>query len=457
MVLLLAACSRVPAQQQSARSAGPLRVATPSFTVVPPGPVSDKASVELRVAVPNLSVGSRTAEVSFFWDVADRAHLIAAQTASVAPHERALVHHWANCARRTGSHTLIARVTHGGRATELRWPLTIAPSDTTALPRFGAVWFDPGGLTAYAHEGAMTEAEVRGMVDAMHSLAISAAIITYVEYFGRFYYPSAIRFYDRDTKAEASGMMYDFDVVEAVLAAADRHGMHVFLGLGRGGDTPLLWDFEAPDWAARNEAAVHVSQRVASELWRRYRHHGSLYGWYLTHEMADLAKAAAYYDPVAEFCHALSPDKPVMVAPAGTPVITPALLRASQVDVFAYGDAVGAGYVPGKYTYQPENRLRMLDGIYRQYRAWHEGTGKHLWTDLELWEMDGSQGYAGACPAAWERVRRQLAAEAPYVEFITAYEISGFMQAPGAGARLKDVRAERLYSDYGAYLRTIVP
>lgn len=430
-------------------------ITKPSFTIVPPGPVGDRACLELRVAVPNLSDASRAAEVAFYWDAADARHLICTKSVSIPPHRRALVTAEASCAGRAGAQTVIARVLQAGRTTELRWPITVLRTGMAAAPQFGGVWLDPGGLSAYEHDGLMTAADVRRMVDAMHRLQITTIIITYVEYFGRFYYPSDLRFYDRDIKGEAAGMLYDFDLVEAVLGAADERGMHVFLGLGRGGDTPLLWEFDAPDWEVRKDAAVGVSTRVAADLWRRYRHHGSLYGWYLTHEMADLARAAAYYDPVAEFCHSLSPDKPVLVAPAGTPVITPGLLRASKVDIFAYGDAVGPGYVPGKYTYQPETRLKVLDEIYPQYRGWHEGTGKHIWTDLELWEMDGTKGYTGAYPAAWERVQRQLAAETPQVEFVTAYEFSGFMQDPAAPVKLKDPRAARLYRDYEQYLRTL--
>lgn len=429
----------------------PLRLTSPSFTVVPPGPVSERVRVELRLAVPNTSAASQTAEVAWYWDATREDCLISRQTVALAPRERGLVRAWAACSGRAGAHVLLARVRQGGRTVERSWRLTVLPAD--APPRFGAVWFDPGGLTAYAHDGEMKADDVRRIVRAMHGLGIETFVVTYVEYFGRFYYPSRLTFYDRDVKAETGGMWYGFDVVEAVLSAADECGMHVFLGLGRGGDTPLLWEFDAADWPARNAQAVGTSRRVALDLWRRYRHHGSLYGWYLTHEMADLARASAYYNPVAEFCHALSPDKPVMVAPAGSPVITPDLLRASAVDIFAYGDAVGPGYVPGKYTYQPENRLAVLDTSYRQYCSWHEGTDKHLWTDLELWEMDGTVGYSGAYPAAWDRVRRQLAAEAPHVEFVTAYECSGFLQDPAAPTKLVDPRASQLFRDYQTYLR----
>jgi hypothetical protein len=187
-------------------------------------------------------------------------------------------------------------------------------------------------------------------------------------------------------------------------------------------------------------------------LWERYGHHRSLYGWYLTHEMNDLGRASAYYDPVAAYCRSLSPDMPVMCAPAGTPIIDKEALRRSKVDIFAYQDSAGAGYVPYRYTYDPENRIRMLDQVFGSYRKLHEGTEKHLWADLEIWEMDGSAGYAKAYPPPFSRVKRQIETEAKYVEMLTAYEVLGFLEPPRSGWRLKDRRAAALYRDYAAYL-----
>jgi hypothetical protein len=187
---------------------------------------------------------------------------------------------------------------------------------------------------------------------------------------------------------------------------------------------------------------------VAHELWQRYGAHRSFYGWYLTHEMNDLARASAYYDPIAEFCHGLAPEKPVLVAPAGTPVVTPELLASSAVDIFAYQDAVGTGYVPYKYTYRPENRIAMLDAIYEEYSAWHANTGKHFWSDLEIWQMDGSQGYGGSYPASFSRVKQQIDIECRYAEMLTGYAYHGFLQAPGASFEKPVAQAQELYQDY---------
>ena len=225
------------------------------------------------------------------------------------------------------------------------------------------------------------------------------------------------------------------------------------LGLGRNGDLWLTWDFDKPGWQERKARAVDISTRVAADMWERYGNIcKSLYGWYLTHEMNDLARASAYYNPVADFCHALSPDKVVLIAPAGTPIVTKEALQNCSVDIVAYQDAVGSGYVPYKNTFNPENRMRMLDEMYARYAGWHEGTDKHCWTDLEIWEMDGTQGYSGSYPPAFSRVRRQLETQVKYVPTITAYQWLGTMEDRKRNLGVKDERAFKLFEEYKAYL-----
>jgi hypothetical protein len=425
------------------------------LTVVPPAAVTERGRVEARVAVPDPGGTAGEQRVDFYWDRADAGNLISSEVVTAGPNGLGFARAWCPAAGRAGGRTLVCRVTAAdGGVREASWPVTVTAGATRAPPRIQGVWLDPLALSGsvYPRERPATEADLRAAIDAYHRLGVRLLVVTYVEYQGAFFYPSALRFHDRDLGREAGGQAFDFDVVGTVLDQAERHGMHVMLGLGRGGDTRLLWEFDKPDWADRNAAALDVGRKVARELWDRYGHRRSFYGWYLTHEMNDLARAAAYYDPLADFCHALSPDKAVMAAPAGTPVVTREALAASRVDVFAYQDAVGAGYVPYRYTYQPENRLAELAAAYGQYRALHEGSGKHLWADLELWEMDGSAGYAGAYAAGFDRVRRQIDLAAEAVEMITAYEGLGFLEDPKAGSPLKDRRARRLFAEYEAYL-----
>ena len=445
------------APKEGAASRAPTQAQKPHFTVIPPGPVTDKIRVELRLAAPNHAKTPRAFTVGFYHDKVAVSNLIARQEVTAPPGGFALARAWWKTAGQAGEHRLLYRVESETGRQQGSWPLAVVASKTRALPVLQAAWFDPGGIEGYARERAVTAQDVRDMVDAMKRLGMSAIIVTYVEYLGGFYYPSRLSFYDHDVNREAKGNKLRFDVLEAVLSQADKHGMHVFLGLGRGGDTWLLWQFDKPDWQQRNETMLALSRKVAQELWERYRQHRSLYGWYLTHEMNDLARASAYYNPIADTCHSLSPDMPVLVAPAGTPIITKESLANSHVDIFAYQDAVGSGYVPYKNTWQPEQRIAMLEKIYRDYRAWHEESDKHLWSDLEVWEMDGTHGYSHAYPPSFARVRRQIEIEAKYVEMLTAYEYTGFLEAPDSRARLKDRRAARLYADYANYLKTRLP
>jgi hypothetical protein len=315
------------------------------------------------------------------------------------------------------------------------------------------VWLESFGvlMACQGDKDEETKANVRASIDAMNRLGMDTIVLAYVEYQGTFFYPSELEFFDGEVRRTSSGRECRFDMVETILSQADKHGMHVLLGLGRSGDPWLLWEFDKPDWTDRNRKAIDVATRIAADLWSRYGHHASLYGWYLTHEMGDLAKSSAYYNPVADFCHRLAPEKPVLVAPADVQSMSQDELRASSVDIFAYQDAVGAGYVPGQYTYQPENRIATLDEVFARYRNVHEGTEKHLWADLEVWEMDGRTGYANPFPASFDRVKRQIDIERKYAPVLTAYAWHLYFHDPACQGDHIDPRARKLFEAYAAW------
>ena len=411
-------------------------------TLVPPGPVAAGAAVEVRVAVPDGAAAGATRVVAIEPDGTE--HDLAAERGD----DPQLLRTWWHPA---GVGTARVRVGFDDGTTE-EHELEVLDVAGPALPWFQGAWLDPFGVSGgYGFTRTPGAEDARAMITAMAAVGIRMVVVTYVEYLGTFAYPSDIEFFDHDVGRVASGSVFDFDLVEAVLDQADREGMHVFLGLGRSGDTHLLWEFDDARWDGRNATAIDIATRVADELWRRYGQHPSLYGWYLTHEMNDLARASAYYDPVCAHVAGLAPGAPVLVAPAGTPIVDRDALARSRVDIFAYQDAVGAGYVPNVYTYDPRRRIETLDEIYAGYRAAHRDSGKHLWADLEIWEMDGSVGYTGAYPPSWERVAEQLKIAARHVDLVTAYEWSGFMDHPGSANPRTDPRALELYTRYAAY------
>ena len=429
----------------------------PALALVPPGRLVQGARVEFRLAVKNPGDIDMTAKTTFTVKSEGRSYPAGEQTITIPAGEKGLVQIWFNSEIPAGKYVVHYTLTTPAGEDLGTGPLEVIASPTRALPIFQGMWIEPFAVlqgTTDARQETLRRA-VKDCVEAMDRLGVRILILAYVEYMGQFYYPSAIEFFDADAQRLSSGTGCDFDLVGAFLSEADARGMYVFLGLGRSGDTNLLWEFDRPDWDERNARAAGTANKVASELWQRYGDHPSFYGWYLSHEMADLARASAHYDPVARHCHGLAPEKPVLVAPAGTPVITPELLAASAVDIFAYQDAVGAGYVPYEYTYLPEKRMAMLDEVYTKYAAWHATSSKHFWSDLEIWEMNGSQGYGGSFPASFLRVKQQIDIECRHAEVLTAYAYHGYMQAGGGSSEKPVPLAQTLYSDYVHYLESL--
>ncbi|MCU0959529.1 MAG: DUF4434 domain-containing protein [Pirellulaceae bacterium] len=421
--------------------------------VVPAGVVSDRTRVEIRVRLEHNDAAPASHEVEFYLDTPVPARLLGRQAVTVPAGSRELSRCWWDTHGRAGRHTIIGRVESQGRTRQASWPVEVIPSDTPGLPVFQGVWLESFGvlMACQGDKDEETKANVRASIDAMNRLGMDTIVLAYVEYQGTFFYPSELEFFDGEVRRTSSGRECRFDMVETILSQADKHGMHVLLGLGRSGDPWLLWEFDKPDWTDRNRKAIDVATRIAADLWSRYGHHASLYGWYLTHEMGDLAKSSAYYNPVADFCHRLAPEKPVLVAPADVQSMSQDELRASSVDIFAYQDAVGAGYVPGQYTYQPENRIATLDEVFARYRNVHEGTEKHLWADLEVWEMDGRTGYANPFPASFDRVKRQIDIERKYAPVLTAYAWHLYFHDPACQGDHIDPRARKLFEAYAAW------
>ncbi len=418
-----------------------------SVTLIPPGPVSDKIEVEIRLAVFNNLETVRDVTACFYADRIDPSNVIGQGSAHLPGNGHALISAWWPTAGHSGHHELLFHIEEAGHSiAQGTQSIDVIASETPALPMLQAGWADAGALVppTYPQARPTTPQDVRNKVDAMNAVGMKTIIFTYVEavIFGSGpFYPTEI--------SELGHPPLEFDVVGLILDQAAINGQHVFLGLGRGSDLYLTWDgFNDP---ARLQFALDLGKRVAQELWDLYSHYPSFYGWYLTHEANDIAGAGNYYNPMADFLHEFSPDKPVLISPAGTPILSPSIIRNSHVDIFAYQDAVGSGYVPYQYTYDPQRRIAMLDQVFSSYQAAHQGTGKHLWSNLELWEMSGPT-YGNAYPADFSRVRQQIEIHRKYVQMITGYEFLGMMEHPDSTLELGGPKAVQLYRDYRDYL-----
>jgi hypothetical protein len=412
-----------------------------AFLSLPPVRTTEHGPVELRLAVSHDEPVEQAYQVTFLLDGEE----LGAESIVVAPGAATLATHWHEPAGPPGDHTLGYVLRQGPlRIAAGDLPFTILPSDQPGPRFFQAGWIDPGALVPglYPALGVPGATDLRAKLAAMDAVGMDMVVVTYVEgaLFGWGpFYPSAI--------PELGAPALPFDVVGTILDEADARGMHVFLGLGRG---PAPLTFFPPDLPAIADA-VTLGTQVADELVALYGHHESLYGWYLTHEMNFLEGASLYYDAMGLALDAHGSERPLLVSPSGTPLVTPTQIAQSEVDVFAYQDAVGAGYVPYVYTFDPWQRIAALDDVFGAYAALHAGTQKHLWANTECWEMAGPL-YAEAYPASWPRLRSQLQIERQHAPVLSTYEFAGFMESEHSPLQLGGPGAVALYTDYRAWL-----
>lgn len=419
-----------------------------SITLIPPGPVSNRIEVEVRVSVRNQTIKDATFELVISVERPNgESDPLWATPVQVRANEQELIVRRFEAAELVGKNQITYRLTGPDSfAARGQWPLRVIECETRALPLLQIGWLDPGAVhpNAYPQQRPMNEQDLRDAIDACHAVGMTGLIITYPEsiYSGQgLYYPT--RVFDGYPAPVA------FDVVGTILSQASKNGQKVFVGLGRGPDLLLTWTgFDDPD---RIRAAIAHSMKTATELWALYSEEPSFYGWYLTHEANDIAQASrAYYNPMVDFLRTFEADKPVLISPAGTPILSREILAKSKVDVFAYQDAVGSGYVPYENTFDPQRRIKMLKDVYASYADAHRESGKHLWANLEIWQMDGPE-YGKSYPPSFERVQTQLDIEKHHVDVITTYEVLGFMERPDSTVALGGQRAIDLFEAYRSY------
>ncbi|HTK38337.1 MAG TPA: DUF4434 domain-containing protein [Pyrinomonadaceae bacterium] len=155
------------------------------------------------------------------------------------------------------------------------------------------------------------------------------------------YYPSKI--------AKSS---YKDDLVELTLRRADREGIPVLLS--------VRWDMtrDSPYAARMNEI-----KSIASELYRLYRHHPSLAGFY-SYQEGSGTYFAAYVREFAGFIKSL--DRGLLTACAphiDDPLLASYLSVIDDLDMMIYQSAVMASYRPDNRKKYPPRRVRDFSGL----------------------------------------------------------------------------------------------
>ncbi len=429
-----------------------------SLTLIPPSPVTDLITLDIRGAVRNEADAAKAFDVAVYWDAEVPDRCVHQATLQLAAKSAAGIRFRRPMQGQAGPHRVI--LTARGKEMTLRCerPLEILASDAQSGRRLGGAWVDlyhhceREGKPFNAELGRMTDANWREMVRAMHATDQRLLVITMMfqnfvhraehsfspdTYPGRAYYPSKLY--------PARMSIASKDPIETILDEADKLGLHVMPGVGM----YAFFDY-TPD-----SLAWH--RRVADELWERYGEHPSFYGWYVSGEQCGGLYTPNRGDPevqrreMVEFFRAFTahvrrhaPDKPVLLAtnPHGLQGA-----EASYRQLLPHLDILG----PFGFHRMPEGDLTGEQAA-ALLQSLCDEAGCHLWLDLETFVFrNGIELHPRPIDGLLSDFDRF-----PNFEKILHYQFPGMMSAPEMTRQPGGPASVRLYRDYQAYLRTLM-
>ena len=425
-----------------------------SLTLVPPSPITDQITLDVRGAVRNKAASTRTYQVRLYLDQERNKTLLHETQLAVAPHSaQGFRFNWPTRGQ-AGKHRLILVARSGWRTLRAAQPIEILSSPSRSTRRLGGAWVDiyhfseKEGRLFNPELGKMTDRQWRELVRAMHVVDQNIMVITMVfenythrgqhkieteGYHGRAYYPSKL-YLGRMPIASK-------DPLETIFSEADRLGMHVMPGVG---------DYAFFDYTV---GALAWSKRVADELWQRYGHHRSFYGWYVTAEKdgslgseAERAEIVSFFEQFTPHVRRLAPDKPVMLAPNSYHLKG---AEAAYRKLLPHLDILCPF---GFHRMQPGD-LTGEDAA-ATLRALCDQSGAHLWMDLESFLFLDNVGGGPLVPRPIEGLVSDFTRFGNF-EKTLHYQFPGLMSSPAMSRQPGGPASVKLYLDYQKYLQSL--
>ena len=290
------------------------------------------------------------------------------------------------------------------------------------------------------------------MIRSMHKIEMDMVVIqevfrhqayigsstTVEDYPGKAFYPSKLYPGRMDIAAE--------DPIEAILSEADKQGMQVLMGVGM-----FAWFDFTPE-------SLEWHKRVAKELWDMYGHHESFYAFYVSEESGGglnnwepdpqrskerKVEIVHFFKEFKEFCSALAPEKPIMLAtnsfdvPVGMDTY-PELLK--YLDILC----------PFGFARMPATDISGKEAADLLQKVCDEANA-HLWFDLEafLFNPDNS-----LYPRPIEQIIHDLNLFDNF-EKILCYQFHGVFNDPEMSIRVGEARTINLFNGYMRYLKEL--
>lgn len=240
--------------------------------------------------------------------------------------------------------------------------------------------------------------------------------------------------------------MPSVDLIDMYLRLADRYGMKFYFGLY---DSGRYWDTGDMSWE------IEDNKYVIDEVWKRYGHHKSFKGWYVSTEISRKTKGAIpTFHALGKQCKDVSDGLPVFISPwiDGKKAVmgTQQLSKAQAVSVEEHErewneifdgihDVVDAcAFQDGHIDYDE------LDAFFSVNKKLADRYGMQCWTNAESFDRDMPIRFF---PIKFDKLRMKLeAAKRCHYDKAITFEFSHFMSPQSAY-----IQAHHLYDRYKEY------
>ena len=423
-----------------------------SLTLIPPSPVTDQIMLDVRAAIYNNTKASKTIKVRIYLDSEQKSNLLYQRSFVLVGKANAGIKFPWKTKGHAGDHKIIMVTTSGKKILLTERPMQVIPSNIRSTRRIDGAWLgfyhwsEDEGKYWNSELKKATDAQWGEMMDAQHGLEMNIIVIQDVVrnptayagkhniekegYKGVPYYPSKLF----PGKVPIAAV----DPLEAVLAQADKNGMSVFVGVG------------SYAWFDFTEGSLRWHKKLATELWNKYGHHRSFYGWYVSEEQdGGLADAQARRDIVhffkefSAFIKAKTPDKPIMLATnshnvRGAEETYRKLLP--NLDILC----------PFGFHRMPATDLTGEQAAAKLQALCNEA-GSHLWMDMEVFDFAEKNALIprpiGGLLSDLHRF--------PNFEKILCYQFPGLLNSPDMSIKPGGPNTVKLYLDYKQYLDSV--
>ena len=306
-------------------------------------------------------------------------------------------------------------------------------------------WFEfqhPGGKEGVYWDGDLlkfTAAQWREKIREISETGMEYLVLMNVAAHGKAFY---------DTELAPKFIMGCDDPLEVVLSAADEFGVKFFVSN----------DFWGSDLDAvktmTDKALAKIRNKSMEEIYEKYGHHKSFYGWYFPNEswldpyFGDFV--IPYVNECAQVAKSLNANCVNLIAPYNIRKekcddTFVKQLEQLNVEIVAYQDGVGVGVT----------RIEDSARYYEHLAQAHQKAGRsRIWADMELFYFEQTT-HGSLISADFDtRIIHQMEAISPFVDKILVYQYLGIMNKPHslAPAGMRD-ESVRLYNQYMSWYK----